>query len=156
MEQNGNGPYLGLLTLLSFAFSVIAAVIAIDMYALLRTGRFGSSWRVLIIASVMFSMLQVLRMVELFKWSALGNLQLSQVVELMFVMTLAYALFLQRRVFARAAAGSRRGESTAREPGPQTAEQAGHEEDLWPQPRAAVSPPRSRSWGSHARPPSPA
>jgi hypothetical protein len=60
-----SGAYLGLLSFLSFGFSVIAAVLAIDMYTLLRTGEMGKTWRVLIIASVMFALAQVIRMAEL-------------------------------------------------------------------------------------------
>src|SRR5690242_7044005 len=90
---------LGLLSFLSFAFSVIAAVLAIDMYKLLRTGEFGKTWRLLITASVMFALLQVLRMAEIMNWRAIGEGQLAQVVELVFVISLAYAFYLQRRAF---------------------------------------------------------
>jgi hypothetical protein len=90
---------IGLLSFLSFAFSVVAAVLAIDMYALLRTGQFGKTWRVLIIASVMFALMQALRMGELLNLEALNRYHLSQIVELMFVMSLAYAFYLQRSVF---------------------------------------------------------
>lgn len=103
MIAGDNGAYLGLLSFLSFGLSVIAAVLAIDMYTLLRTGEFGKSWRVLITASVMFALVQALRMAEHLEWK-FADYGLSQIVELMFVMALAYAFFLQRHAFARAAA----------------------------------------------------
>lgn len=103
MIAGDNGAYLGLLSFLSFGLSVIAAVLAIDMYTLLRTGEFGKSWRVMIIASVIFALVQALRMAEHLEWK-FADYGLSQIAELMFVMALAYAFFLQRRTFTRAAA----------------------------------------------------
>ena len=93
---------MGLISFLSFGISVIAAVVAIDMYKLLRTGKFGSSWRILIIASVIFSLVQALRLAELFDWGGLRANHLSEIADLIFVMALAYAFYLQRRVFSQA------------------------------------------------------
>lgn len=90
---------LGLLSFLSFAFSVIAAVLAIDMYKLLRTGEFGKTWRLLITASVMLALLQVLRMAEALRFRPIVEAHLSEIVELCFVMSLAYAFYLQRKLF---------------------------------------------------------
>ena len=95
------GGYVGLLAFCSFVFSVIAAVLAIDLYALLRTGRSGSTWRVLIIASVMFALMHALRLAELLNFGGLRLTHLSEIVELMFVMALAYAFYLQRQIFGR-------------------------------------------------------
>jgi hypothetical protein len=110
--------YLGLLSFLSFTFSVIAAVLAIDMYTLLRTGEFGKTWRVIIIASVMFVLLQVLRMAEALNWHFATH-GLSQIVELMFALALAYAFYLQRKAFTKAIAlrgpEERRSEARAEE-----------------------------------------
>jgi hypothetical protein len=103
LDGAGGEGYIGLLSFLSFAFSVMAAVLAIDMYALLRTGRFGKTWRVLIIASVIFALMHALRMAELFNFSGLRSAHLSEVTELMFVMALAYAFYLQRQAFTRSA-----------------------------------------------------
>ena len=105
MENEG---VIGLLSFLSFGFSVIAAVLAIDTYALLRTGQSGVTWRVLIIASVIFALMQALRMGELLDFAALHNLHLSEVVELVFVIALTYAFYLQRQIF--------RGKPTRSEP----------------------------------------
>lgn len=55
MLENINAASVQLLTLISFAISVGAAVLAIDTYRLLRTGEVGHSWRILIIASVLFA-----------------------------------------------------------------------------------------------------
>lgn len=98
---NGSGNTVGLLSFAAFAFSVIAAVVAIDMFALLRTGEFGRSWRVLIIASVIFALTQALRLGEALNFRNMGERPLSQIGDLMFVMALAYALYLQRQVFTR-------------------------------------------------------
>ena len=92
---------LGLLSFLSFVFSVIAAVSAIDMYKLLRTGEFGKTWRLLIIASVMLALLQVLRMAEVLNFRPVQEAHLAQIVELCFIMSLAYAFYLQRKLFSR-------------------------------------------------------
>lgn len=105
-EISGGETSLGLLSFSSFTLSVIAAVLAIDMYTLLRTGEFGHTWRVLIIASVMFALLQALRMAEALNWRIASH-GLSQIVELMFALALAYAFYLQRRAFTHAA--TRRG-----------------------------------------------
>jgi hypothetical protein len=110
MIGGANGSYVGLLSLLSLALSMVAAVCAIDMYTLTRTGEFGKTWRILIIASVMFAFMQVLRIAELLNWQALTHYHLSEIVELMFVMSLAYAFFLQRRAFHYASTLRREGE----------------------------------------------
>lgn len=91
---------LGLLSFLSFAFSIIAAVSAIDMYKLLRTGEFGKTWRLLIIASVMLALLQVLRMAEVLNFRPVREAHLAQIVELCFIMSLAYAFYVQRKLFS--------------------------------------------------------
>lgn len=109
--------YLGFLSFAAFIFSVIAAVLAIDMYTLLRTGEFGNTWRVLIIASVIYALLQALRLAESLNWRIASH-GLSQIVELMFALALAYAFYLQRKTFTQAAAlrnsGERRSEARAR------------------------------------------
>ena len=109
--------YLGFLSFAAFIFSVIAAVLAIDMYTLLRTGEFGNTWRVLIIASVIYALLQALRMAESLNWRIASH-GLSQIVELTFALALAYAFYLQRKTFTQAAAlrhsDERRSEARAR------------------------------------------
>ena len=90
---------LGLLSFLSFAFSVITAVLAIDMFKLLRTGGFGKTWRLLITASVMLVLLQVLRMAQVLNFRPVAEAHLAQIVELCFIMSLAYSFYLQRQLF---------------------------------------------------------
>lgn len=91
--------YLGLFNFLTFGISIIAAVLAIDMYALLRTGQFAQTWRILIVASVLFVLLQVLRMCEILL--DLPMLQeLSQIVRLIFAIALAYAFYRQRALYS--------------------------------------------------------
>ncbi len=83
---------------LSFSLSAGAAAFAINLYSLLRTGRMGTSWRVLIIASVLFAFLQALRLVEAIS-PAMEAMHISSLVEVVFAITLAYAFWLQRQVF---------------------------------------------------------
>lgn len=82
----------------SFALSVGAAALAIRLYSLLRTGQMGASWRVLIIASVLFALLQTIRLVEAASPQAY-SLHFSSVVEVVFILALAYAFWLQKQVF---------------------------------------------------------
>lgn len=94
---------IGLLSFLSFAFSIIAAVLAIDMYRLLRTGEYGKTWGVLIITSVMFALLQALRLAKFLNVRAVATEDLSEIVELVFVISLAYTFYLQRQTFTLSA-----------------------------------------------------
>lgn len=82
----------------SFALSVGAATLALRLYALLRTGQMGASWRVLIIASVLFALLQTVRLIETMSPQA-HDLHFSSVVEVVFILALAYAFWLQKQVF---------------------------------------------------------
>ncbi len=83
---------------LSFVLSVGAAALAINLYSLLRTGRMGASWRVLIIASVLFALLQAVKLTEVVSPVA-DSIHISSVIEVVFVLALAYAFWLQRQVF---------------------------------------------------------
>lgn len=91
--------YIGVLNFLTFGISIIAAVLAIDMYGLLRVGQAGRTWRILIVASVMFVMLQVLRMAEILMNLEIAN-ELSQIVTLMFAIAFAYAFYRQRAIYS--------------------------------------------------------
>lgn len=102
MLDNINAASVQLLTLFSFAASVIAAVLAIDTYRLLRTGEVGNVWRILIVASVLFTFTLALRLAESFDWNGIAHLHLSRVGELIFVSALAYSFYLQRRAFMHA------------------------------------------------------
>lgn len=82
----------------SFALSVGAAALAIRLYSLLRTGRMGVSWRVLIIASVLFALLQTIRLAEAVSPSV-REMHFSSVVEVVFILALAYSFWLQKQVF---------------------------------------------------------
>jgi hypothetical protein len=89
-------------TLCCFVFSVVAAGIAINLYSLLRTGQIGASWRILIIASVLFALVQAVKLAEVLRAPAGSSTRLSALIELVFVLALAYAFFLQRQVFSEA------------------------------------------------------
>lgn len=91
--------YLGVLNFLTFGISIIAAVLAIDMYGLLRVGQSGRTWRILIVASVIFVLLQVLRMAEILMNLELAH-ELSQIVSLVFAISLAYAFYRQRAIYS--------------------------------------------------------
>lgn len=102
MLENINAASVQFLALISFAVSVVAAVLAIDTYRLLRTGQVGNVWRILIVASVLFAFTLALRLAENFDWNGLGALHLSGIGELLFVFALAYSFSLQRRAFTQA------------------------------------------------------
>lgn len=89
-------------TLFCFGLSVVAAALAINLYSLLRTGQFGASWRVLIIASVLFALMQAIKLAEITGVPYATAMDLSSIVELVFVLALAYAFWLQRQVFSEA------------------------------------------------------
>ena len=99
MLDNINAAYVQFSTLLSFAFSVVAAVLAIDMYRLLRTAEIGNSWRILCISTVIFAFTLALRLAENFQWGGLNRYQLSRFSEVLFLFGLAYAFYLQRQAF---------------------------------------------------------
>lgn len=88
--------------LFSFSTGIGAAVLAINLYPLLRVGRTGASWRVLIIAAVLFALMQTLRFCEIIDVPYINSLRLSSIVEMIFGLALAYAFFLQRQVFIEA------------------------------------------------------
>lgn len=94
--------YAVISTLCCFVLSVVASAIAINLYSLLRTGQIGASWRVLIIASVLFSLVQAAKLAEVCGVPYAEQLHLSAIVELIFVLALAYAFYLQRQVFSEA------------------------------------------------------
>jgi len=100
--MNALSSYAVISTLFCFLLSVGAAAIAINLYSLLRTGQIGASWRVLIIASVLFSLGQAVRLAEVSGVPYAQEMRLSAVVDLIFVLALAYAFFLQRQVFSEA------------------------------------------------------
>jgi len=112
------------------------------MYTLLRTGEFGKTWRVIIIASVMFALLQALRMAESLDWNVASH-GLSQIAELMFALSLAYAFYLQRKAFTHAASlrgpDERRGEPRANARGSRNHDEMALAPDLV----ADAAPPKS-------------
>ena len=98
--MNAPSSYAVISTLFCFLLSVGAAFLAINLYSLLRTGQIGASWRVLIIASVLFSLGQAVKLAEVCCVPYAQQMRLSSIVELIFVLALAYAFFLQRQVFS--------------------------------------------------------
>lgn len=82
----------------SFTLSIGAAALAIRLYSLLRTGQMGASWRVLIIASVLFALLQTVKLIETASSQA-HAMHFSSVVEVAFILALSYAFWLQKQVF---------------------------------------------------------
>lgn len=88
--------------LFSFLTSIGAAVLAINLYPQLRVGRNGESWRILIIAAVLFALMQALHFCEIIDVPYMSALRLSSIIQMMFGLALAYAFFLQRQVFIEA------------------------------------------------------
>lgn len=112
--------------LFSFLTSIGAAVLAINLYPQLRVGRNGESWRVLIIAAVLFALVQALHFCEIIGVPYMSALQLSSIVQMVFGLALAYAFFLQRQVFIEAqneARSQKRRKSDDRIIEPETAEE---------------------------------
>ena len=111
--------------LFSFFTSMGAAILAINLYPLLRVGRTGASWRVLIIAAVTFALMQVLRFCEAVGVPYMSGLQLSSIVEMVFGLALAYAFYLQRQVFIEAQheASLRKRRKSDRQPARETVEE---------------------------------
>lgn len=105
--MNAPNSYVVVSTLFCFLLSVGAAVIAINLYSLLRTGQLGASWRVLIIASVLFALFQAVKLAEVCGVPYAQSLHLSSIIELVFVLALAYAFWLQRLVFSEASHAAR-------------------------------------------------
>jgi len=91
--------YFGILNFLTFGISIIAAVLAIDMYGLMRVGQSGRTWRILVVSSVIFVLLQVLRMAAILLDLEIAN-ELSQVVALIFAIAFAYAFYRQRTIYS--------------------------------------------------------
>ncbi len=108
--MNVSSSYEVISTLFCFLLSVGAAAIAINLYSLLRTGQIGGSWRVLITASVLFSLIQAVKLAELCNVPYAASMHLSSIIELVFVLALAYAFWLQRIVFSEARHGLRNDE----------------------------------------------
>ena len=111
-----------LMAFVSFSLSIGAAAMAIRLYAILRTGQMGASWRVLIIASVLFALLQTVRLVEAAS-SQVRSLHFSSVVEVVFILALTYAFYLQKQVFE---------EHTGHRPQPRSREVVDEDGDLEP------------------------
>ena len=64
----------------------------------MRSRESGRSWRILIVASVVFVLLQVLQLVEILLRLEIAN-QLGQVVALIFAMAFAYAFYRERALY---------------------------------------------------------
>ncbi len=128
--MNAPSSYVVVSTLFCFLLSVGAAAIAINLYSLLRTGRIGASWRVLIIASVLFSLFQAVKLAEVSGVPYAQSMHLSSIIELVFVLALAYAFWLQRLVFSEASGAARDRDKSLRDKGSRDAiEDEGEAED---------------------------
>ncbi|MDQ3813041.1 MAG: hypothetical protein M3347_03720 [Armatimonadota bacterium] len=129
---------LSFLSFVSFIVSIIAALLATDIYRLLRTGEVGKSWRILIIASVMSVVLQGLHLVEYLNGFRSSGYPVSKIVELSFILALAYAFYLQRSIFSEAAKERKR------------MQQRNYDEDLdgpaHDAPAGTVPNPRNKKW----------
>lgn len=82
---------------LSFIIVLFAAVWAVELYRLLKTGEIGKTWRVLIVATLVFAVHEILAMAETFGY--IERTLATDLTDLVFVFLLAYACYLQRRAF---------------------------------------------------------
>ena len=82
---------------LSFFAAIFATVWAVELYRLLRTGEVGRTWRVIIAATILFAVGEVLKFGELFEF--LPRLGMFNYLHLPFIILLAYACYAQRKAF---------------------------------------------------------
>ena len=87
------------LEFLSFMVAIFAAVVALQLYALLKTGEIGRTWRVLILGAGIFALHTLIGIGHYFDYfDDHGTYELSQ---LLCIIVLAYAFWLQRSAFCR-------------------------------------------------------
>jgi len=83
--------------LVSFIVSLLAAVWALELYQLLRTGAIGKSWKILIAAAIVFMVHEVTNIVRIF--GTFSDLGLYDATKVLFVLLLAWGFYVQRDVF---------------------------------------------------------
>lgn len=83
--------------LVSFIVSLLAAIWALELYQLLRTGAIGKSWKILIAAALVFMVHEVTNIVRIF--GSFGDFGLYDATKLLFVLLLAWGFYAQRHVF---------------------------------------------------------
>jgi len=82
---------------LSFFAAIFATVWAVELYRLLKTGEVGKTWRILIAATIVFALSEVLKFGELLDF--LPPVGAYSYLQLPFIVLLACACYLQRKAF---------------------------------------------------------
>lgn len=91
-----------ILSLLTFFIAIFAVVLAFQLHALLRTGAIGHTWKIIIVASVVYGIGELLRFGEV--WELVEPevfLAGENATRLVFIALLAWALYVQRQAFFR-------------------------------------------------------
>lgn len=85
------------LLLLTFFAAIFATVWAIELYSLLKTGEVGKTWRVIVVATILFAVSEVFKFGELLGY--LPQHHVNDYLELPFIIILATACYMQRKAF---------------------------------------------------------
>lgn len=94
--------WFAITSLATFVLTLFALVLAIQLYALLRTGTVGGTWRIIVGATALFGMGEILRFAGV--WGFLDSLSshvAAQIANFLFAALLAWALWIQRQAFYR-------------------------------------------------------
>lgn len=94
---------MGSLQLVNFVVALFAALVALQLYSLLRTGSVGRTWKILIVGAVILVVHAVAAfMIHCFP-EGVGTMpfaqSVSEVLKTAFVFTLAWGLWMQRQAF---------------------------------------------------------
>lgn len=90
-------PPLLIVQALTFFAAIFATIWAIELYSLLKTGEVGKTWRVVVIATLLFAVSEILKFGETFQY--LLPLNLHEYLDLPFILLLAIACYMQRKAF---------------------------------------------------------
>jgi len=87
-------------SLLTFLLTLFALVLAIQLYALLRTGTIGATWRIVSAGVVAFGIGELFRFASVWKFiDPLWAQVVSLITNFLFIILLAWALWIQRQAF---------------------------------------------------------
>ncbi|MBI3920181.1 MAG: hypothetical protein HY318_02090 [Armatimonadetes bacterium] len=82
---------------LTFIAAIFATIWAIELYSLLKTGEVGKTWRVVVIATLLFAVSEIEKFGETYQY--LPTLNLHEYLDLPFILLLAIACYMQRKAF---------------------------------------------------------
>ena len=94
--------YSAFMALLCLLVAIFAVILAIQLYALLKTGAIGQTWQVVIAAIVVYGIERIVYFAQV--WGFVHDLVLQftqRALELLFIVLMTFALYVQRRAFLR-------------------------------------------------------